>query len=62
MRSALLSVKGVTSARVSFAEHEAVVNYDPSQSSVADLIAAVGKAEGPMPSNHFAAKTKKPDE
>lgn len=52
----------MTSARVSFAEHEAVVNYDPSQSSVADLIAAVGKAEGPMPSNQFAAKTKKPDE
>jgi copper chaperone CopZ len=62
VRSALLSVKGVTRARVSFQEHEAVVNYDPSQCSVDDLVAAVGKAKAPMTPNQFDAKVKNPDE
>ena len=59
MRSALLSVQGVMGAQVSFADHEAVVEYDPARCRVDDLIAAVGsaKAEGmPVP---FRAAVKK---
>ena len=49
MRSALLSVKGVKRARVSFEEHEAVVSYDPREATVQDLITAVSQTEGPCP-------------
>ena len=47
MRSALLSINGVTRARVTLEEHEAVVTYDPAQASVADLLEAVTHAQGP---------------
>ena len=47
MRSALLSVNGVTRARVTLEEHEALVIYDPARAGVADLLAAVKQAEGP---------------
>ncbi len=46
MRSALLSVKGVTRARVTLEPPEAVVTYDPRIVKEQDLIDAVGKAEG----------------
>ena len=47
MRSALLSVKGVTRARVKLEGYEAVVTYDPAQAKIEDMIKAVGQAEGP---------------
>ena len=47
MRSALLSVKGVTRAQVRLEEHEAIVTYDPAVAKIEAMIAAVGEAEGP---------------
>ena len=47
MRSALLSVKGVTRARVTLENYEAVVTYDPSVARIDDMIKAVAQAEGP---------------
>jgi copper chaperone CopZ len=47
VRSALLSVKGVTRARVTLENHEAVVTYDPATAKVEDMIKAVAQAEGP---------------
>lgn len=47
MRSALLSVKGVTRAQVKLEGHEAIVTYDPAVAKIEDLIKAVGEAEGP---------------
>ncbi len=57
MRSALLSVKGVTRARVNLEPPEAVVTYDPTRAKVDDLITAVGKAEGV---SSYSATVKKP--
>jgi copper chaperone CopZ len=47
VRSALLSVNGVTRARVALEEGEAVVTYDPAQANLADLLEAVSHAQGP---------------
>lgn len=58
VRAALLSVKGVTRARVTLENHEAVVTYDPKQATVKDLIKAVGDAEGPMMPGQYTAKVK----
>lgn len=58
MRSALLSVKGVTRARVSLEGHEAVVNYDPAQAKIEDMIKAVGEARGPV-GQEYSATVKK---
>ena len=60
MRSALLSVKGVTRARVSLADNEAVVTYDPAQCTVDDMIKAVSKAEGVETPGQYSASVKKP--
>jgi copper chaperone CopZ len=49
VRSALLAVKGVTRAQVTLESLEVLVNYDPRQATVQDLIAAVDAAEGPRP-------------
>ena len=51
MRSALLSVNGVTRARVMLEEREALVTYDPTLARIQDLIEAVQKAEGVSPYN-----------
>ena len=59
MRSALLSVKGVTRAQVFLEGHEARVTYDPDHCKIDDLITAVGKAEGPMMANQYTAAVKK---
>lgn len=59
MRSALLSVKGVARARVSLENHEAVVDYDPAQCTVEQMIAAVGKAEGIETPGQYKATVKK---
>ena len=60
MRSALLSVKGVTRARVSLADNEAVVTYDPGQCTVDDMIKAVSNAEGVESPGQYSASVKKP--
>ena len=60
MRSALLSVKGVTRAQVSLPENEAVVTYDPAQCTVEDMIKAVSKAEGVETPGQYGASVKKP--
>jgi copper chaperone CopZ len=60
VRSALLSVKGVSRADVQFEGHEAHVDYDPRVCQVEDLIAAVATAKDPtMPMVHFNASVKK---
>lgn len=59
MRSALLSVKGVKRAQISLEDHQAMVTYDPRLGTVDDLIAAVGKAQGPMAPNQYTAAVKK---
>jgi copper chaperone CopZ len=60
VRSALLSVKGVTRARVTLEGHEATVTYDPAQATTADMIAAVNKAEGVAGPKQYGATVKKP--
>lgn len=47
MRSALLAVQGVSRAQVSLEAHEAVVTYDPRETTVQALIEAVNQAKGP---------------
>ena len=59
MRSALLSVKGVTRAQVRLEGHEAIVTYDPAQATVEAMIKAVGAAEGPDGPNQYTATVKK---
>ena len=44
MRSALAAVQGVSHATVALEGHEARVLYDPTKSSIADLVAAVERA------------------
>ena len=46
MRSALLAVKGVTRARVTLEGHEALVVFDPKETSVEKMIEEVNNAEG----------------
>lgn len=46
VQSALAKVKGVTEAKVSFEQHEAVVTYDPDLVKPEDLIQAVRQAKG----------------
>jgi copper chaperone CopZ len=53
-------VKGVTRARVTLENHEAVVTYDPKQATVANLIKAVNDAEGALMANQYKAKVKEP--
>ena len=59
MRSALLSVKGVHRADVVFEEHEARVEYDPTQCTVTDLINAVTNAKDPTMPTKFGATVKR---
>ena len=58
MRSALLSVKGVSRAQVKWEQGEAVVTYDAAQASVEDLIKAVNAAEGPAGPSQYSARQK----
>ena len=62
MRSALLAVKGVSQARVTLEGREAVVTFDPRQTTVQELIAAVDQAQGPADyiSYHAALKPTSP--
>lgn len=60
MRSALLSVKGVTRAQVKLEGHEAIVTYDPALAKIEDMIKAVGEAEGPaIGKGQYTASVKK---
>lgn len=59
MRSALLSVKGVTRAQVRLEGHEAVVTYDPAQAKTEDMLEAVAAAEGPQGPGQYSATVKK---
>jgi hypothetical protein len=40
-------VKGVSRAQVTLEGHEAIVTYNPRETTVQDLIAAVNQAQGP---------------
>ena len=60
VRAALLSVKGVTRARVTLENHEAVVTFNSKQATVDDLIKAVGEAEGQLFPKQYSAKVKEP--
>jgi copper chaperone CopZ len=60
VRSALLAVKGVTRARVTLEQHEALVVFDPTHTSVKELIEAVEKADGVWAPNQYGAKVKEP--
>lgn len=59
MRSALVAVKGVSQATVSFERHEADVEYDATQCSVADLVAAVARIKDRAMPTTFSAMVKK---
>jgi copper chaperone CopZ len=48
VRSALLSVKGVTRAQVRLEGYEALVSYDPELATIEAMIEAVGEAEHPL--------------
>ena len=48
MRSALLSVKGVTRAQVRLEHYEAVVTYDPDVAKVEEMLDAVAEATHPI--------------
>ena len=60
MRSALLSVKGVTRARVTLKPPEAIVNYDAAQTTVKHLIDAVAQGEHPDGETKYRARVKTP--
>lgn len=60
MRGALLEVKGVTRARVTLENHEAVVTYDPKQVTVEDLLKAVADAQGALFPKQYSARVKEP--
>ncbi len=59
MRSALLSVKGVTRAQVRLEEHEAIVTYDPAIAKVEDMLKAIAATEGPQGPGPYSAIVKK---
>ena len=59
MRSALLSVKGVTRARVTLENYEALVIYDATLATVEDLKKAVEGATGPL-GQQYTATVKSP--
>jgi copper chaperone CopZ len=58
VRSALLAVKGVSRARVALEGHEAIVTYDPRETTVEALIAAVNQAKGPADAITYHAAVK----
>ena len=60
MRSALLAVKGVSRAQVRLEEHEATVTYNPRETTVHELIAAVNQAQGPIDFISYHATVKQP--
>ena len=59
VRAALLSVKGVTRARVTLENHEAIVTYDPAQTTIEAVIASLKDAIGPG-GQEYSATVKPP--
>ena len=59
MRSALESVKGVKSAKVSLEREEAIVVYDPKIAKEEDLIQSVRNANGMHPYDARVKRTEK---
>jgi len=55
VRSALLSVEGVTRARVSLENREALVDYDAARATVEAMIKAVAGAVGPLGQRYTAS-------
>lgn len=55
MRSALLSVKGVTRARVTLENYEAWVEDDAAQATIEQMIQAVAGAIGPLGQRYTAS-------
>jgi copper chaperone CopZ len=62
VRSALLAVQGVSRAQVALEAHEAVVTYDPRQTTVQTLIEAVNNAQGPANFIVYHAVVKQPSQ
>jgi copper chaperone CopZ len=60
VRAALLAVKGVTRAKVTFETAEAVVTYDPALVKIDDLVQAVAKAQPPGDQSYSAKVKGKP--
>ena len=58
VRSALLAVKGVSRAQVALEGHEAIVTYDPRETTIQSLIEAVNQAKGPADSIIYRAAVK----
>ena len=58
VRSALLAVDGVTRARVTLENHEALVVFNPEVTTVKELIDAVKAAEGVARPKQYGAKVK----
>ena len=58
VRSALLAVQGVSRAQVALEGHEAIVQYDPRETTVEALIEAVNQAKGPADSIYYHAAVK----
>ena len=58
MRSALLDVKGVKSAKVTLEDGRAVVTFDPRVTSAEALINVVNQTPGPMSSIQYRAAVK----
>jgi copper chaperone CopZ len=58
VRSALLAVPGVKSAKVTLDDGLALVAYNPRLASVEDLIKAVNQAPGPLSSIQYSAALK----
>jgi copper ion binding protein len=49
VQTALQNIKGVVSAKVSLAQHEAVVVYEPAKTSIAEIEKTVDRAKGMNP-------------
>ena len=60
MRSALLSVEGVTRAQVALEGHVAIVTYDPRQATVQQMIEVINQTPGVLPGMQYDASVKPP--
>jgi copper chaperone CopZ len=60
VRSALLEVEGVTRVQVLLQQGTVIVTYDDRTTTVDALVAAVGRAPGPMGPNPYHASVKEP--
>jgi copper chaperone CopZ len=61
VRSALLSIEGVTRAQVALEGHVAIVTYNPRQATVQQMIDVVNQTPGVLPGMQYVASVKPPD-